>query len=460
MTTDDDRRASGAPAPVRSAARSAVVRFTLYSLVALLVLIAGTILVADRIARHQALEYASAQGAGVAHRLAAPLVDADVRRDPASAGADLELVMGNRMADGSLRHVKLWDQDGRIIWADDEDLIGERFELEEDVAGLFGTTEVTAEVSDLSREENVAERDEGELLEVYAGVFDADGAPLVFEAYLPVDRMEDDARTIVVAFVPLVVGALVLFLAVVLPLAVSLTRRVERAQVEQSKMMRHALFASDLERRRIAADLHDGVIQDLAGLGYVLPTVTRELGTDSDMDGPRSVLERATSIIRHDTAMLRSLMTDLYPPDLEGEGLREAIEELVQSGALDGGFTAEVDFRPDVTISPEAARLTYRITREALRNVVKHAQARRVRIEVAGTDGQVLVRVQDDGRGTGDRPVSSPEGHLGLRLLRDTLDDFGGDLELVGSPGGGTTVVARFPANLVPSYPSNLQGPP
>ena len=266
----------------------------------------------------------------MAHRLAAPLVDADVRRDPASAGGDLELVMGNRLADGSLRHVKLWDDDGRIIWADDEDLIGQRFELEEDVAVLFGTTEVTAEVSDLSREENVAERDEGELLEVYAGVFDADGAPLVFEAYLPVDRMEDDARTIVVAFVPLVVGALVLFLAVVCPWPCP--EPDGRARPGRAgQMMRHALFASDLERRRIAADLHDGVIQDLAGLGYVLPTVTRQLGPDGTSDGPRCVLEaRDRACIRHVAAMLRSLMTDLYPPDLEGDGLLRGHRGAVQ----------------------------------------------------------------------------------------------------------------------------------
>jgi signal transduction histidine kinase len=427
MSSDPDGSAGATPAPLRSAARSAVIRFTLSSLVALLVLTAGTILVADRIARHQALEYARAQGAGVAHRVAAPLVDADVRRDPASADGDLDLVMGNRMADGSLSHVKLWDTDGTIIWADDDTLVGRRFELEPDVAVLFGTTEVTAEVSDLSKEENVAERGEGELIEVYAGAFDADGLPLVFEAYLPVDRMEDDADTIVVAFVPLVVGALVLFLAVVLPLAVSLTRRLERAQVEQSKMMRHALFASDLERRRIAADLHDGVIQDLAGLGYVLPSVTRQLDTD-ELDAPRTMLERATSIIQHDTALLRSLMTDLYPPDLEGEGLREAIEELVQSEVLEGDFTAEIDFRPHVTISHEAGRLVYRIVREALRNVVKHARADHVLVEVTGSGGRVSVRVQDDGRGPGDTPGRAGEGHLGLRLLRDTVVDFGGSL--------------------------------
>lgn len=431
--------------------RWAVVRFTVSSLVALIVLTAGTILIAERIARHQALEYASAQGAGMAHRLAAPLVNLGVRRNPGASSEDLDFVMSNRMADGSLSHVKLWDADGRIIWADDEALIGRRFELEDDVAALFGTSDVTAEVSDLSGAENVAERDEGRLLEVYAGAFDADGVPLVFEAYLPVDRMEDEADAIVVAFVPLVVGALVLFLVVMLPLAVSLARRVQRAQHEQSKMMRHALLASDLERRRIAADLHDGVIQDLAGLGYVLPTTSREFRGDSNLDQARSVLERATSIVQHDTALLRAMIADLYPPNLEGEGLRDAIEQLVQSEALAGGLVAELSIPSDLSISHEAGRLTYRIIREALRNVVKHAQAHHLFVDVKESGDRVLLRVQDDGRGPGADPGRSTEGHLGLRLLRDTLTDFGGDLEIQAADGGGTKLVATFPSTLVPT---------
>ncbi|WP_457205051.1 sensor histidine kinase [Nocardioides sp. P5_C9_2] len=462
MTAEDDSWTRRVPRP-GSAVRSAVLRFTLSSLVALLVLTAGTILIAERIARHQALEYASEQGAGVADRLAAPLVDRSVRRDPVGSSGDLDLVMGNRIADGSLRHVKLWDVDGRIIWADEQDLVGQRFDLDDDVAVLFGTTKVTAELSDLSKDENYSERDEGELLEVYVGTFDADGAPLVFEAYLPVDRMEDDADTIVLAFVPLVTGALVLFLAIVLPLAVSLSRRVERAQLAESRMMRHALLASDLERRRIAADLHDGVIQDLAGLAYVLPTVTREM-RDSDQGEARSVLERATDILQHDTAMLRSLIADLYPPDLEGEGLRDAVEHLVRSGVADSGLVADVVVQEGLSTSDEGGRLVYRIVREALRNVVKHAGASRVLVEVTEHDGQVSVRVQDDGQGPGQAVVGaapptdtteggwdSAEGHLGLTLLRDTLHDLGGALELRPVPTGGAALVARFPAKPAPA---------
>ncbi len=444
---DADHR-HGSRTPPRSAVWSSVVRFTASSLVALLVLTIGTALIAERIARHQALDDARASGAGVADRLAAPLVDREVRAHPDSAGAQLDLVMGNRMADGSLSHVKLWDERGRILWADEKDLVGRRFPLDRDVAALFGTRRVTAEVSDLMKDENLSERFEGQLLEVYAGAFDADGVPLVFEAYLPVDQIDQDAHTIVVAFVPLVVGALVLFLAVVLPLAVSLSRRVERAQLEQSKMMRHALLASDLERSRIAAELHDGVIQDLAGLGYALPTASRELLAGGDLDRARAVLARATGIVRHDTTLLRALTTDIYPPTLEGEGLRDALAEL-QSEAVEAGLAADLVIDPELVLSPEAGRLAYRVIREAVRNVVKHAHADRIVVELGRHSGHVLVRVRDDGRGPGPDPGTSPEGHLGLRLLRDTISDFGGDLEIQAAIGGGTTLVARFPVVLV-----------
>ncbi len=418
----------------------------------MLVLAMGTVLVAERIARHQALDEARARGAGVADRLAAPLVDASLRTDTAASSDELDLVMGNRMADGSLSHVKLWDEDGRIIWSDQEDLVGRRFDLDEDVAALFGTEDVTAEVSDLSKEENVEENSEGELLEVYAGTYDADGRPLVFEAYFPVDQMDKDARTLVVAFVPLVVGALMLFLLVVLPLGVMLSRRVERAQLERSRATRHALLASDLERRRIAAQLHDGVIQDLAGLGYALPGAVRELRPDGDLSAARALIERATGLIQRDTAMLRSLMADIYPPDLQGEGLRDAIQQLVHAEATEGRLEAQLSIGSQLAISHDAGRLVYRIIREGLRNVVKHAYARRVSVELTQEHpDNVVVRIVDDGRGPAADPGQSPEGHLGLRLLRDAVSDVGGELELSPGAPNGSVLVARLPSSLVVS---------
>jgi signal transduction histidine kinase len=298
----------------------------------------------------------------------------------------------------------------------------------------------------------VRERSQAPLLEVYAGQFDADGVAMVFEAYLPVDTMEEEARTIVVALVPLVVGALVLFLAVELPLAVALSRRVEKAQLDRSKMMRHALLASDLERRRMAGELHDGVIQDLAGLGYALPLAARELRDGGDLSMARTLLDRAAGIIQQDGSLLRHLMTDIYPPDIEAQGLRETIHELVHSQAMEAGLTADLTMAPELALPPDAARLAYRVIREGMRNVVKHADARQVTVELGLDSDQVLVRITDDGRGFGSQPGVGPEGHLGLRLLEDTVSDFGGRLELLPATTGGATLEARFPVALVPDW--------
>ena len=241
-----------------------------------------------------------------------------------------------------------------------------------------------------------------------------------------------------------------------MPLGLSLARRVERGQLERSKMMRHALDASELERRRIAQDLHDGVIQDLAGLGYALPTVESALADGAHPDAQEAV-SRATQLVQRDVAALRAVMTDIYPPDIEGDGLVPALEELGRRGADEAKLDVDVHVSPDLRLSPEAARLAYRIVREGLRNVVKHAEADRVDVRVQLAGDLVTVRVQDDGRGPasglseelGKRP-EAPDGHLGLRLLADTVRDFDGTLRVIPAPGQGTLLEACYPSSLVP----------
>lgn len=430
--------------------RAALTRFVVLSLLALVLLTGTTLVLGERIARAKALEDARIQAMGIANRLAAPLVDARVRAGEPGASDQLDTVMANRMRDGSVRHVKIWDVDGRLIWTDQTRLLGRTFELSEDVEELFGTRGATAELSELEREENVAEQAEGELLEVYAGAFDADGEPLVFEAYLSTERMEENARTIVLAFVPLIVGALVLLLLVVLPLAVSLSRRVQRAQAERANLMRHAALASELERRRIAEDLHHGVVQDLAGLVYTLPTLERHLQPGGDLTAARGLLERTTDLVQRNVLALRSLMTDIYPPDLEGEGLARAVEQLVhtEAAAAPARLRAEIDVQPDLDLPADAAQLAYRVVREGVRNVVKHADAGLLRVEVGCDASWVRVRVLDDGRGPGEHPGRSPEGHLGLRLLTDTVRDVGGAVEVRAARPRGTELRARFPLSM------------
>ena len=107
-------------------------------------------------------------------------------------------------------------------------------------------------------------------------------------------------------------------LLILLPLALSLARRVDRGQQQMQRLMVNAVESSDLERRRIAQDLHDGVVQDLAGIGYALDPEARRL---PEGGGMRERLEQTADILRRDLATVRTLMTDIYPPDLDQGGL-------------------------------------------------------------------------------------------------------------------------------------------
>ncbi len=435
--------------PAGTAVRTALARFAGLSLVAMAVVVAATLVLANGIARGKAQDDARNQGIGIANRLVAPLVDGDVRAGAPGATKRLAMVMGNRLQDRSVQHVKVWDEDGTVIWSDLEEIVGRRFDLAPEVTRLFGTQGVTTDMSEPTSPEDVTESGDGELLEVYAGALDRDGEPVVVEVYFPTGPMEDNARTIVTSFVPLIVGSLALLLLLVVPLALSATRRVERARTERATMMRHALLASDLERRRIAEDLHHGVVQELAGLSYALPSVRRHLDEGGDVDAARALLDRATTLVESNVLALRSLMTDIYPPDLDDGGLRDALRQLVHNEALHAGLRADLLMAEDVDVPPEAARLTYRVVREGVRNVVKHAAAQEVTVELSVVGPLVVVRVTDDGQGPGDRPGKSPDGHLGLRLLTDTVRDFGGRLEVRPRDGGGTELTARFPVTLV-----------
>lgn len=430
----------------RSVVRQALLRFTAWSIIALTFLAVGTILVSNHIARDEAVRDARVRGAGIAHGVAAPLVDHRVRAGMPSAVAQLDVAIENRMRDRSVNHVKLWSRDGRVIWSDEEELVGRTFDLPVDVVALFGTDNTVTELSGLDRADNVGDRAEGPLLEVYVGAFDAEGVPLVFEAYISSERLDEDRAAIFAELLPLALGVLLAFQVTMLPLAISLARRVERGQAERADILRRALMSSDLERRRIAEDLHDGVIQDLAGLSYALPTLAANLSPEPSADRARATAQQMLVILQRDVSGLRSLLADIYPPDLDGDGLAAALDDLV-TGAAESRVAVKVEMSPGLEVPLDTARLVYRIVREGLRNVVRHADAARAEVTVRRQGGEVLVRVCDDGRGLSGADEAG-RGHLGVKLLADTVNDLGGRLDLHPGETGGTVLEARFPSRL------------
>ena len=446
------------PQPGRSkVVRDSVVRFLLWSLAVLGLVAAGTLLLSTPLAERLSVREATTRSVAYANSVVAPLVDDKVLTGDTAATRDLVRLMRTRMADGSIAHMKIWTASGRVLWSDEPEVTGRTFELEEDVATLFGTNDATGEVSPLDKPENVSEQSAQELIEVYVGFRADNGTPLVFEAYWPTERIRQDVSDIRWQFTLLGLGALLLLALALLPLALSLARRVDRGLAEREAIMAQALSASDLERRRLSQDLHDGIVQDIVALGYALPTVAAALPREAT--AARALLEQVHTDVARGVSGVRELLTDVYPADLEHGGLEPAIQDLAERQRRHGtDVVVAVDSRLGEPLG--VAQLTYRIVREALRNVAKHARATEVEVTAEVVHEAAVVEVRDDGVGLGagtemssggtGGPDGLPggEGHLGLRLLRDTLRTFGGDVVISGRPGGGTVLRATFPVAL------------
>jgi signal transduction histidine kinase len=229
-----------------------------------------------------------------------------------------------------------------------------------------------------------------------------------------------------------------------LPLAYSLARRLRERLREREELLQRALEASDVERRRIASDLHDGVVQDLAGIAYSLAGEARTGDVDPQT---ASRFEQSAAGVRASIKSLRSLLVEIYPPNLHEEGLESALTDLLAAAQARGLSTSlQVEALPE-PLPQTVAALLYRTAQEALRNVLSHGNAQSVVIRVEGTGESAAVTVIDDGIGfvsdAGMPGVTT--GHFGLVGLRALVADAGGTMEVRSAPGEGTTIRVEVP---------------
>jgi signal transduction histidine kinase len=423
----------------------AMARFAAGGLLAVLVLGTISIVALARIGRAEAIRDAKELTQVVGTSVVQPaLSDALLRGDPA-ARAQLDRVVRRRVLSGDFTRVKIWSPGGRILYSDRPELVGQRYELGSDDLEIFSSGGVDAGISDLTRPENRFERDFGKLLEVYMPLRTPGGKPVLFETYLRFSEVAASGRDLWWRFVPALIGALLVLELVQLPLARSLARRLERTHAEREAALQAAVDASELERRRIAADLHDGTVQELVAASYRLAAARERAEPGSDSAAALAGAEETT---RTAVRELRSLLIDIYPPRLREAGLADALEGLVRP-LEQRGIAASVDAPRDLELPYETTELLYRTAREAVRNVAEHAAAGEVRMVVSRADGHVVLTVDDDGRGfSPEAALARPaEGHFGLRLLADRVQDGGGTFEVDSAPGRGTRLRVEVPAS-------------
>jgi len=218
---------------------------------------------------------------------------------------------------------------------------------------------------------------------------------------------------------------------------VLLARRTSAHQAELRQ-------AEEAERRRIARDLHDTVVQVVAGSAMLL-SAQADLPSDSPVS--KELVRETASDLRSAAQDLRTLIVQIAPPTLDQDGLAVALGALLRP-LIAGGISAHLSC-PDHDLPLVHSQLIFRVAQEALRNVLAHAGATAVEITVTTDEGGTLLVIKDDGRGFSATDVRRRrrQGHIGTRGLAETAAQSGATLVIESEPGAGTSVRLTVPTS-------------
>jgi PAS domain S-box-containing protein len=216
---------------------------------------------------------------------------------------------------------------------------------------------------------------------------------------------------------------------------------IARDITERRRLERELIEISNREQRRIGHDLHDGVCQQLAAIGYRVDILADELQAKGP--GFAEEAERIGALINEATAQARGVARGLFPVRLEESGLISALDELAASAAK----RFKVDFlfecqSPPAAVDNEAALHLYYIAQEALLNAVKHGKATHVRVSLKPDEDRFKLVIQDNGQGF--RPPGGRPGGMGIRIMRHRAKVIGATLDVFSEPGRGAEVTCSF----------------
>jgi len=222
---------------------------------------------------------------------------------------------------------------------------------------------------------------------------------------------------------------------------------LKATEYERSQLLDRVIRAGEQERVWVAAELHDGPIQQLSALGFSIDRVRRRLSAGDTLAGARS-LEQTRDELTRVVSGLRKLMSELRPPALDESGLEGALRDYVDNFRRDSGVECTVDLDLSGTRLPSELETTlYRVSQEALQNIRRHSQACSATVSLRRNNGAVRLRICDDGRGfDAARPIGAADtSHYGLIGMRERVEQRGGFWKLESQLGAGTTIDAEFP---------------
>jgi signal transduction histidine kinase len=216
--------------------------------------------------------------------------------------------------------------------------------------------------------------------------------------------------------------------------AVDLSQRIAR------EALRRIVDAQELERRRLARELHDETGQALSSILLGLKGLDEKVGDDDARVAVAGVRELVVATL-HD---VRRLAVELRPKVLDDFGLVPALERLTETFAAQTGLRVRFESGlSDARLPAEVETALYRIVQESMTNIVKHSRARSISVALVRKAGAAAAVIEDDGDGFDPEVVR--EGGFGLEGMRERVGLLDGRLQIESKPGEGTTIVAEVP---------------
>lgn len=222
------------------------------------------------------------------------------------------------------------------------------------------------------------------------------------------------------------------------------TRALQSAEAEREQLMVRLVGAEEAERERIAADIHDDSLQAMASAVLRLGMLARHLPETRHQEAVNQV----TLSIEAAIGRLRRLVFELNPPSLTATSLGDALQgymlEYTRETPVGWTLSDRLVHQP----SDELKQILFRVAQESLRNVRKHAAARRIEILLTTVNDGVLLQIKDDGVGfIVEDARRARAGHIGMSSMRERLQRAGGWFEVRSAPGAGAIVEAWLPAS-------------
>lgn len=402
----------------------------------------GLALAQRQAALHETVRDAEVTTSLLATRVVQPALPRSPRQSLDTDHA-LDQVIRGRVVGDPISQVLLVDETGLVVYATNVAIVGQHVKLSGGEQNAMRSGSATASRGDGSDPTRIDGGHAGQTLDVSVGLRAPSGQLLLMQTRQPYEVVWLASRAVWLTLLPSLALALALLYLVKIGFAYRLTRGLYGVQEKREQLLITALAAADRERTLIASDLHDGVVQGLAGASYTLTDAAnrnREAGQPELAD---TLADTARSL-RQWVRELRSLIVTVTPPALHTEGLQATLTDLVatlEARQID----VELDVRVSDALTETGESLVYRVAQEGIRNVVRHANASKVELIVAEEGSWLQLQLTDNGQGFHPSVSARQRGSVGLTLLAALVHQRGGDLRVKSAAGHGTTVTLRLP---------------